>query len=222
MMEFKIDWWKVLLWTVIFLGCALFWFIGLPKLINYVEGLFGSSGSDRTETVYIHDTTVVERYHAEVKRDTVVKWYEKIIWKESEPQTVYYTKTDTVFRDRVKKLNVMLKVEKKKDRLKIFAYDQDELLLKEMDYRVGADFTAVSTDENVFVKSKRWYWNGIKTIVNYELPFDFAQSWENGNTRLEINTGINYMDKAGIEIGPVYDATRKEFLLKAGIFYKFK
>lgn len=140
----------------------------------------------------IHDTNVVIRYQTELKHDTIVRWYEKVVYKESEPVVIYQQKIDSVFLEKIKFQDVMLKVEKNKKQLHIYAINENDSLIKEIFYEdVGNDFTATSNSNGgIFVKSKRFYFNGIEPFVQYEYNLNQKQQGYN----FGIKTGVNYND----------------------------
>jgi ATP-dependent RNA circularization protein (DNA/RNA ligase family) len=108
-------------------------------------------------TVIIHDTTTVIRYNNEIRRDTVIKWYERIVTKQSDPVIIYKQKVDSVFLERIRYQDVMLKLEKRGKNLKIFAVNEKDSTLKEYFFDdVYSNFTATSAVGNIFVKSNRY------------------------------------------------------------------
>lgn len=154
-------------------------------------------------TVIIHDTTVIDRFHTEIKKDTVIKWYEKIVYKNVLPNVIYETKIDSVFIETIKYKDVMLKVEKSGYSIKIFAVNVKDSLIKEYNFAgVGQDWTATSTTGNVFLKAKRLNWNGVTPYFLYGYGLQdnkqgFVLGIETGFTftRLNINGYIDYNNK---------------------------
>ncbi len=150
--------------------------------------------------IAIHDTTTVIRYHDAVKMDTVIKWYERVIYKESKPTVIYEQKVDTVFIEQTKDYDLMLHVKKKGTDLWIYAINQNGQVLKEYVYHnVGDDFSAVSQPENIFVKSARFGWNGIAPLINYRWRFT-DQRWNEGRFGIGVKTGINYLERLDLSL----------------------
>ena len=141
-------------------------------------------------TIFIHDTTTLTRYQTELKRDTIIKWYEKIVWKEVKPEIIYSQKVDSIFIETIKYKDLMLKIEKKGNNLKIFAVNISDSLIKEYNFAdVGQDFTATSTTGNIFVKSKKLYWTGFEPYLNYSLN---NLKWKEGEFNIGLRTGLEY------------------------------
>lgn len=167
----------------------LFFLIGVV-IIGYFY--FNRDKEHKPSVKIIHDTCVVIRYQTELKHDTIIRWYEKVVYKESEPVVIYQQKIDSVFLEKIKFQDVMLKVEKNKKQLHIYAINENDSLIKEIFYEdVGNDFTATSNSNGgIFVKSKRFYFNGIEPFVQYEYNYNRKQQGYN----FGIKTGINYSD----------------------------
>ena len=168
----------------------------------------------------IHDTAIITKYEKELKRDTVVRWLEKINYKISEPEKILFQETDTEFVENAKNLDLMLQVRKENDNIVIKAIDQSGKIFKELTYNnIGNDFIATSTKNNIIIKSKKFYWNGLNTVteVNYDLN-DFQ--FKNHELRFGLNTGFNYLDKYNFVTGLYYSIYNKSLSTKFGINYK--
>lgn len=173
------------------------------------------------ETIIIHDTAVVTRYQTELKRDTVVKWFEKIVYKNSEPKYIYHQKTDTVFRDKVKTLDVMLKVNKSKNKLNIYAYDNNNMLLKEyVYYDVAPEFTATSVTGDIKVKSKLFYFSPA-VFTRFETDYILNDKQLSAG----IKSRLSYKDIVQLELGTGYkhsfSNTANKFFIYSELSYIF-
>lgn len=192
---------------------AIIFIIAIAYLSFTIGKHFGNSESDGS-TLIIHDTLVVDRYKELVKKDTVIKWYEKIIWKESEPKVIYVQKVDSVFIEKVKGYDVMLRVEKAGDKLKIIAFNQSGKILKEYIYdNIGNSFIAVSQDSNIFIKSKKVEFNGIwiEASVSNSIP-ELVKKNINLDYDIGVGTGINISQKVDISTGIYY----RKYILEKG------
>ncbi|MCX6165315.1 MAG: hypothetical protein NTU73_10750, partial [Ignavibacteriae bacterium] len=187
------------------------WFLVLLIIILLIiifKQIFPGRRDGTFHNVYIKDTNVLVRYENEIKRDTVIKWYENIIYKKSAPEKIFFQKIDTIFIEKTKDLDLMLQVKKEKKKLIIKAVNQNGKILKEYIYEdVNNDFTAVSQKENIFVKSKKFYWNKISPIFNVQ--------WSMFNDKKPIfsfglETGINYKEKIEMNSGILYSPTEKD------------
>jgi hypothetical protein len=175
--------------------------------------------SDKSNTIIEKDTTILTRYEKELKKDTIIKWYEKVIYKKSEPEKIYLQKIDTLFIEKVKKLDLMLQVKKENNKLIIKAINQNGKTLKEYIYDdVYTNFTAVSQKDNIYVNSKMFYWNRINSILNLQWSI-FNEKKLNVNFGLE--TGVNYKNKIDLNTGIIYSPGNKDLILNTNLKIKF-
>jgi hypothetical protein len=185
-----------------FIWCAISFIAGV--ILTIIISLTSCNNNSGSQVLYVHDTTIVERFNTEIKRDTVVKWYEKIVTKENKPEVVYYNTVDSIFIAQFKDHDVILQVKKTGSDLYIYALNENGKLLKQYVYHdVGNNFTSTSQANNVFVKSQLWYWDGITNYIETSLPFekvgkDFYNSL---NYKAGIETGINYKNKLDLKLG---------------------
>jgi len=195
----------------------------IPSVIFLIIGIFATlhfRGSQQTTTV-LYDTTVVTRYNTEVQRDTVVKWFQKVVYKEVKPKTIYVQNVDSNFVENAKEQDVMLRVEKENDQLKITALNPNGKTLKEYLYEdIGRDFIATSQKGNLFVKAKKFYWNGLNAQVSYEIPVQKGMDFKTGNYYLGLSTGINYLDRADLNLLSKWDYQTKDLFVGVSINYK--
>lgn len=198
MINFK----KILIWIIIVCISIAIWHFVIIKIKGCLYGDFNQQPS----TIIIHDTNVVVRY--EYKVDTVIKWYERIVWKESPPKVIYQQQLDTVYLEKYLKYDLMLGLERINNKLRIWALNQDGLKLKEEIFDdVGPEFKAYSTTSKIVIKSKRWYWEGINLLTGLEQDQfkKFKPDYVNN-----LRTGFNYFDKVGVEFGIRYNWTNKQ------------
>lgn len=186
-------------------------FIGI-SVSYFFTRIFGPE----QDTVYIRDTTIAEKYKTDIKRDTVVKWHEKIIYKKNEPEKISYQEVkDTVFIEKFKEQDVMIHLKKEKDNLIIRALNQDNKLLKEYIYtETGRDFTAVSGKNNISVKSKSIYWSGINVRTDIGYLTANKNNISDKEFRIGLETGVNYLDRYHINCGI-------EYMLISGNLYSY-
>jgi hypothetical protein len=203
-----------------FLKRYINWFLVLVIIILLIiifKQLFPEKGKENN--LLIRDTNLLVRFEKEIKRDTVIKWYENIIYKKSEPEKIFFQKTDTVFIEKTKELDLMLQVKKENRKLIIKAVNQNGNTLKEYIYDdVSNEFTAVSQKDNIFVKSKNFQWNSISPIFNAQFPMynDKEPIFSFG-----LETGISYKNKIEMNGGVMYSPTEKELLLNTNVKIKF-
>lgn len=206
-------------WIAIILFCliCLFFFAKGCK-----HTFFPGDTTGEPKTVIMHDTTTVERYNVITKRDTVIKWYEKIIEKKSDPVVIYRQKVDTVFIEKTKDMDVMLNVKKRGNELDIFAVNQNGKVIKQYTYKnIGNDFNATSQTGNVFVKTKLFYWNGVAVLGGYELQLRKHVKLDDGSYFAGIKSGINYLQIINLDAAINYNFITKEPSFRTDISYKF-
>ena len=140
-------------------------------VICYLVFARRSGLTEYPETIVMHDTTTLIRYETKLQHDTVIKWYEKVIYKESKPTYIYYQTVDTVFLKSIKGYDFMLRVQKDGDKLYITAVNLDGHIIKEYIYDdVSDNFTAVSKDSAIYVKSKFFEYEGISLCTQLMFP----------------------------------------------------
>ena len=175
--------------------------------------------SSKVERVIVIDTLVQERIRTELSRDTVIKWYEKVVWKNVTPEKEVTQTADTVFVETVKYLDLMLKVDKKGDKITIFAYNENNKLVKEFTFDgVGDNFTATSQTGNIFVKSKKVDWNGVDLVTSSSIKktsegTTYFKDWDFG-----IKSGVNFYNRVDLNAYWLY--SQKDIQIKAELSYK--
>lgn len=176
-----------------------------------------SNGENSSKTIIIHDTLVVDRYNENVRVDTVVRWYEKPVYKQVQPDVIYTQKVDTVFKLHVDSLEVMLRLEKKGDEIIVTAYDKLGSKLDEIHYKgIGRDFIATSQPHGVFIKAKKFYSSGFRLFGNYQLPVNSAlrwDSWSAGTYEFGAKDGLSYLDKINGNIFGKYRSETKDAVI---------
>lgn len=218
MTDFGIDWKKVLMFVVLFTFIAVSWFY----LVSKVAGCFQSPSPEESQTLFVPDVKIKGRVIT--KTDTVIKWYEKIIYKQSQPEVVYYQKTDTVFINQAKKLDLVMKLEKKGSWVSAYTINFRDTLLKQSIYTgIGNNFTVTAQDGELFVKSQKIYFNPL--LFKYEQSRSLS-SLKSFRHNIQALTGFNYLDKTHFNVGLKYNLSEPEkslldnFELKAEIIYK--
>lgn len=196
-----------------------YWFLCTVIIILTIIILKQKFQNDKNESIFvIPDTNITVRYEKEIKRDTIIKWYEKILYKKAEPEKIFYQKTDTVFVEDSKKLDLMLQVKKENGKLIIKAINQNGITIKEYIYEdVGKNFIAVSQKNNIYVKSKKFNWERINPVLDVQCLLSNGKV----NYNLGVETGINYKEKAGINAGIIYSFNNKELFLNTNLKIRF-
>jgi hypothetical protein len=173
-----------------------------------------------SNTIIKNDTTLLIRYEKEIRKDTVIKWYDKFLYKKSEPEIIYYQKTDTVFLEKVNTFDLMIEVKKKDNKLLIKAVNPEGKTLKEYIYEnVFDNFSIVSQKNNIFVKSAKFRWNGISALLNVQYPlFD---KMKKPDYQPGIETGIIYRNKFGLSATLNYSFLNKQVFINTNLKIKF-
>lgn len=205
-----------------FIKKNIIWFLLLISVVFVIivlKHIFPERNNRVVQHMLIRDTNLRVRYEYETNRDTIIKWYEKILYKSTKPEIVYYQKTDTVFIEKIKELDLMLQIERQNRKLKIKAVNQKGYTIKEYVFDdVNSNFTAVSQKENIFVKSKKFEWNRVNSIFNLQ--------WSLLNSKklfynFGIETGINYKNKIDLNAGLLYSPEKKDLFINSELKIKF-
>jgi len=178
------------------------------KLTDFIPG----------ENVTVHEGGVITRYEDKLRIDTVVKWHEKIVYKQSKPVIIYEQKIDSVFIEKIKTYDFMLGLEKKNSRLRVFAVNLQDSVIKETYFNdIGNNFSVYSKPRGVFVKSARFNWEGIDLRASYS--FDNLK-YDNGTFPLGIETEVKYLNRYALNLSSVYDFNKK--ILQTNLTAKIK
>lgn len=176
----------------------------------------------RTELI-VPDTLVVERIKTIMKTDTVIKWYEIPFYKESKPEIIYI-QSDSLIRKDLENKDLIISLKKENDELRIFAHNKADSLVKEYKFNdVGRDFSATATSQNIFVKSQKFYWNGINVSAEFGLPVNNLQSFKNLSMyekNLDLSTGFNYKERLFLDFGVNFNINTKDYFLFSKLNYK--
>ena len=200
----------IIAYAAIGLGC--WWFatklLGCEK--DYAE----------KKTRIVIDTQTVKRYSEQVKRDTVVKFLEKVIYKQLEPKIIYKQHTDTIFRETMKKKDVMIRIEKDEEDMSIYAYNEEAGEVKEYEFEdVGEDFIATSVDGNIMMQSQRFDWTGVDVFGGAELLNFKLKEPEYRKYIIGLVTGMKYKDLK-LELGLDMDLNNKDVKTFLKLNYK--
>jgi len=157
-------------------------------------------GLIETNTIYIHDTLLVNKYITQVQVDTTIKWLEKIVLikERINPDTVYIHKTDSVFKEYIKYLDKMLEVKRTNDLFEIYTFSDGDTVLKKYIYHSNThNFNIVAQKSNVsFVEINRpIYWEGIN--IGYGIDFGID---ERRKPNIELSSGISFYSRLHLDI----------------------
>jgi hypothetical protein len=164
----------------------------------------------------IKDTTIFYRYKNELKHDTVIKWYEKIKYVNNKQQKINVQKIDSITSSDFANKDLIFKIDKEKDKVIIKAIDIKGDTLKEFYFdNVQRDFSVISQENNIFVKSKNIYFNGI----DLDLSYNFRKEKEK-RFSLSVNSGINWRERIFVNGRAGYNFGEKKIALECGIGIK--
>lgn len=175
------------------------------------------------------DSTIAIRYITETKHDTIPTFFSKIKWKYTDPVEIREQKVDTVFRDIVRKQNVMLKLEKKGNFLRIVAFNDEQEILKEFEFEVGRDFVVNSGTSTIFVKSKKFTFDGfyVGAGVRTNLPINTSNKAlnevkNNLDYKVILGTGITYLNNISVDFSTSYLFKSQDIQADLSLKYYFK
>jgi len=166
-------------------------------------------GNENSEALVIHDTAIVTRYEKEVKRDTIIRWFERLKYIRNKPEEIHYQKADSNIIESFKEKDLIFKIDKKADELIIKTLNQRNEKIKEYRFDdAGGDFTLISQTNNIFLKSKNFYFDGIDINIGYDI-------YKDKKLYLDITSGINWRERVHLRALTGYDLNKK--VLNAGI-----
>jgi len=184
-------------------------------IISVIVNIYLLTKKSDVQYLYRTDTSIVTRYTEKVKRDTVIRWYEKPFFRISEPENILVQKADSSEVEKYNSVDLILQIEKKKDKLNIYTLNRSQRTFKEFKYEgIHGDFTATSSENNIVIKSKNfgWYLSGFvsletnlnenKKFINYEPKYKAGISGSIEFGKLNAEAGLFYSffyNKAGIE-----------------------
>lgn len=178
---------------------------------------FSGRQKERIPVSIINDTNIIYRYDAEHKRDTVYRFTDRILYKNSKPDIVYIQKTDTVFMDKILAADLPLRVEKYRGGLNIKSVNIKDSVLKEYVFgNVTRDFTVYSSQNGINVKSANFMFEqpdlSLKTFYR---PCGGKVYYE-----IASETGLSFREKLFIYAGCGYETTDKNLFFSISLKLK--
>lgn len=142
----------------------IFWTVLVTVSLTLLAVWLFQDGCGRSEpekeTVYVTDTIRIE----ELLRDTVLYWQEKIVWKETKPETVWVS-PDTIHVDSIwgrwpESITFLFKRGTRLRFVTLTPADSglQNAIVKDYVYRVSNDFSIHATGDGFFVKTRRPFW----------------------------------------------------------------
>lgn len=178
--------------------------------------------AERTAMI-IPDTKVVERIKTVQQRDTIIKWYEKPLYKEVKP-TVIFVQSDSTIREELKDKDLIINLEKDGDKIRMFAHNDNDSTVKEYVFDgVGRDFSATAMTGNIMIKSQRFYWEGLNLSVDVGLKLSDLNNFKTINfydKNIYLTTGWNYNERLGLEVGGKYNFNTNNYSLYTKLNFK--
>jgi len=192
--------------TKLILGTYVIFILLILGLILYIT-------FRKTETIYYTDTNIVTRVEEKIKKDTIIKWYEKVKWKQAIPERVLVQTADSIYIEKIKKLDLMFKIDKRKDKITIYAFGNDSLI-KQFDYEgIYSDFAITSQPGSIYVKAARFE-------INPLYIYGGIDSWlkERSEIKIGFRSGLKYKR---IELSPFIEYRNKS-KVRAGVVMEYK
>ena len=195
----------------------LFWIIGGIILLGIVFFVGRCSTPEKLVRV-ISDPTIEQRLDTMNIHDTTVTFIESFIVKESTPDTIREMKVDTLFIEKTDNQYLALKFSRDGDTLRVWAVNRNAMKLAELTFTgVGRDFTATSTAEGVFVKSKKFYLNPLGIYGAYDLPIKKDMKLKDGSPEIGLKQRLSYMDAVELNLKQYYKIDTKDLGVEADL-----
>lgn len=148
------------------------------------------------QTYYIRDTSLNVTARRELKNDTVIKVYERIIYRRAKPEVVYVDRVDSSFAEKLYQMDLMMRLEKKRNTLKVTALNQRDSTIKEFRFNnVLNNFVVTSMKGDIFVKSSNIVWEGVEAGVELRNKILSERKMEAG---VYMMSKFRFFDKVGI------------------------
>jgi len=163
---------------------------------------------DKTETIQtIRDTTIIYRYIQELKKDTVIKWHEKIKYINNKPEKINYQSADSHTVSDIKEKDLIFKLDRHRDNLIIKSIDINDSTIREYYFEnTGRDFSLVSQKGNLYLKSRIFYFSGIRIDAVYNFSPE-----KNKRITLKAGTGINWHERIFLGGNIKYNFSERKF-----------
>ncbi|MBA7619076.1 hypothetical protein ES703_26408 [subsurface metagenome] len=124
----------------------------------FILGMRCRGGESQTVVLRVHDTLKIK----EIVRDTVLRWYERIVWKEAEPETVVVY-ADTIRPDTIwgRCPEAIISLDYSSGKLSFTSLlpvpDSEGArgIIKDYSYKVGERFAIRTKGEGFHVRTKR-------------------------------------------------------------------
>ena len=182
------------------------------KLIIYILAFFAGftagwfvfkvPAPDPTAHRIVYDTLTIDRYNYETARDTVVRWYERVVYKTPEPVIIYKQKTDSVFIEKIRYKDLMLKLDKKGNDLKIFAVNSYDSTVKEYFFpNVYPNFSATSAEGDIVIKNQRFDFDLLRFTLEHQRLVQQYDKLESGTFTLGFEPRIKFGNTFELELG---------------------
>ncbi|TKJ43014.1 hypothetical protein CEE36_05890 [candidate division TA06 bacterium B3_TA06] len=125
----------------------------------FILGMRCRGGESQTVVLRVHDTLRI----SQIVRDTVLRWYERIVWKEAEPETVVVY-ADTIRPDTIwgRWPEAIISLDYSRGKLSFTSLlpvpdsqGAREGIIKDYSYKVGERFAIRTKGEGFHVRTKR-------------------------------------------------------------------
>ena len=178
---------------------------------------------DRSPFYVIRDTSLISRVEKNFKQDTVIKIYEKVIYSQVKPKVIYIDRIDSNSLKKWKQFDLMLKLQKKYGELTITALNQQDSVIKEYRFDdVSDNFSVTAKTGDVFVKSSRFEWKGLKAGVETRYAIFDDEKWK---VDFLLNSEVSIAEKIGVGCVmryPLSGVKSKEIEFGINLNYKIK
>lgn len=202
---------------------------GVGFLLFYFPGSCNRSSAP-SANLAVTDSTTLARGESLVASDTVLTLLERVVKIVNDPVVIYKQRVDSVYLEQIRWRDLMTRVEKRGNNLRIFAVNEKDSIVKEFVFNdVYSDFTATSAVGNIFVKSNKYSFNGVSaftdarsnflSVFKTDEPFVKLSSVE---YRAGLKTGVTYKDRLSLDGKLGYNLTNKTPFVEAELSLKFK
>lgn len=150
---------------------------------------------------------VKSNYEESYKKDTEIKFVDRIVYKQLPPKVIYEQKVDTVFIEKQKDKDLILQIEKDGTALKATTVNINGQKIKEYHFKdVSNDFKLTSQDSSLYLKSLMWEWEGISLGGGYQYSsYDSTlKTFNANNLYLTALARLRLLNKYNFSVGTKY------------------
>lgn len=191
-------------WKTIF--GAIFLFIAGMTAQYFIANITGCKKVSEP-VIVINDSTTQARADYQVSKDTSTSLLEIPFKTHLKPITVYQQKAKGNYVAETNKKDLVTSMKATKSELSVFAFNNSDSLIKEYKFdNPGRQFSLVTQNGNIYVKSYDWYWRTLMLTGGITTTAD-NYDWQNVNKKVGLKTRLEWKDRIELEASVKHNLT---------------